>query len=81
MKSILNIAVLTFLLAAAPLCFALREIAPITTAEAKAMGIEVRAKAAGPDAVWLELEFKPEGISWTLVMPAAEVIELGQGSR
>lgn len=61
MKSILNIAVLTFLLAAAPLCFALREIAPLNAAEAKAMGIEVRAKAAGPDAVWLELEFKPDG--------------------
>ena len=61
MKLTLNIAVLTFLLAAAPFCFALREIAPLTAAEAKAMGIEVRAKAAGPDAVWLELEFKPDG--------------------
>lgn len=24
------------------------------------MGIEIRAQAAGPNAVWLELEFKPE---------------------
>jgi hypothetical protein len=62
MKLTLNIAVLAFLLAAAPsLCFALREITPLTREQAKAMGIEVRAKPAGPDAVWLELEFKPEG--------------------
>jgi hypothetical protein len=62
MKPILNISVLAFLLVAAPsLCFALREITPLTREQAKGMGIEVRAKPAGPDAVWLELEFKPEG--------------------
>ena len=64
MKLTLNISLLAFLLvaAAAPsLCFALREVAPLTKAEAKKMGIELRAKPAGPDAVWLELEFKPEG--------------------
>jgi hypothetical protein len=37
------------------------EIAPLTKEEAKVMGIEVRAKPSGPDHVWLELEFKPEG--------------------
>jgi hypothetical protein len=62
MKPILHISVLTFLLVAAPsLCFALREITPLTREQAQGMGIEVRAKPAGPDAVWLELEFKPEG--------------------
>ena len=62
MKTILNISVLAFLLVTAPSqCFALREIALLTKKEAKGMGIEVRAKPAGPDAVWLELEFKPEG--------------------
>lgn len=25
------------------------------------MGLEIRARPAGPDAAWLELEFKPEG--------------------
>jgi hypothetical protein len=62
MKTILNISVLAFLLVTAPSqCFALREIALLTKEEAKGMGIEVRAQPAGPDAVWLELEFKPEG--------------------
>ena len=62
MKTILNISVLVFLLAITPSqCFALREIMPLTKKEAKEMGIEVRAKPNGPGAVWLELEFKPEG--------------------
>jgi hypothetical protein len=62
MRTIFNIAVLVLVLAFAPSpCFALREIAVVTKEEAKEMGIEVRAKPAGPDAVWLELEFKPEG--------------------
>jgi hypothetical protein len=62
MKTIVKISVLTFLfIAGSSECFALREIAPLTKEEAKGMGIEVRAKAAGLDAVWLELEFKPEG--------------------
>jgi hypothetical protein len=33
----------------------------VSKTEAKEMGIEVRASAAGPEALWLELEFKPEG--------------------
>ena len=61
-KTIFRILVPMFLLiAGSSQCFALREIAPLTKEEAKGMGIEVRAKPAGPDAVWLELEFKPEG--------------------
>ena len=62
LKRLRNVLVLTFLLfAASSQCFALREIALLTKEQGKGMGIEVRAKAAGPDAVWLELEFKPEG--------------------
>jgi hypothetical protein len=62
MRTIPFLAVLAFLLVTAPSpCLALREIAPLTQAEAKAMGIELRAKPAGPEAVRLELEFKPEG--------------------
>ena len=33
----------------------------ISQQEAKEMGLEIRATAAGPDAAWIELEFKPEG--------------------
>jgi hypothetical protein len=59
---ILKITILTFLfMAASSRCFALREIAVLTKKEATEMGIEVRAKAAGADAVRLELELKPEG--------------------
>lgn len=58
----LKISVLTFLfMAASSQCFALREIAVVTKQEAKELGIEVRAHPAGLYAVWLELEFKPEG--------------------
>ena len=60
MKTML-MALTILLFAASNHCFALREIALLTKEEAKGMGIEVRAKPAGPDAVWLELEFKPEG--------------------
>jgi hypothetical protein len=42
-------------------CLALRSIGILTPAEAKTMGVEVRFTPAGPDAVWLELEFKAEG--------------------
>ena len=59
---ILRISVVTLLfIAASSQCFALREIAVVTKKEAKGMGIEVRAHPAGADAVWLELELKPEG--------------------
>ena len=62
MKTILKFSVLTFLLiAASSQCFALRDLAEVSKKEAKEMGLEIRATAAGPDAVWLELEFKTEG--------------------
>jgi hypothetical protein len=62
MKTLLNILVLTLLLfAASSPCFALRSIGILSKQEATKMGIQIRATAAGPDAAWVELEFKPEG--------------------
>ena len=62
MRAIFNLAVLAALLAVAPSqCLALRSIGILSTNEAKAMGLEIRATPAGPDAAWLELEFKTEG--------------------
>ena len=60
MKLLRHLLTIVCLVAASSPCFALREIATLTKAEAKGMGIEVRAKPGG-DAVWLELEFRPEG--------------------
>ena len=42
-------------------CFALWEIAEVTKERAKEMGIDVRAHAAGPVDVRVDLEFKLEG--------------------
>jgi hypothetical protein len=62
MRTFFRAVALVVLLTAAPLpCFAMRSIGIVSKAEAKEMGIEVRATAAGPEAAWLELEFKPEG--------------------
>ena len=62
MKTILHLSVLVVLLAVAPSrCLALRSLGILSTNEAKEMGLEVRATPAGPDAAWLELEFKIEG--------------------
>ena len=56
-----HLPILVILFAAAFQCFALRSVGIVSKTEAKEMGIEVRATAAGPEALWLELEFKPEG--------------------
>jgi hypothetical protein len=62
MQTFFRTVVLAILMAAAPLPgFAMRSIGIVSKAEAKEMGIELRATAAGPDAAWLELEFKTEG--------------------
>src|SRR5262245_9091552 len=62
MKTIFNPSVLALLLVVAPSpCFALRSIALVSKEQAMEMGMQVRASAAGPDAAWVELEFKPEG--------------------
>ena len=41
-------------------CLALMGIAHVSEGRAKEMGIEVRSRAAGPNAVWVELEFETE---------------------
>ncbi|MGI9517896.1 MAG: hypothetical protein ACR2NP_12665, partial [Pirellulaceae bacterium] len=42
-------------------CRAEMSIEIVSTERAQALGIEVRAQANGPNEVWVELEFKPEG--------------------
>ena len=37
------------------------EIVRVSGERAKALGMEIRSKANGPNAVWVELEFKTEG--------------------
>jgi hypothetical protein len=61
-RTVFRVLVPIFLLiAGSTQCFALREILSLTKEEAKGVGIEVRAKPAGPDHARVELEFKPEG--------------------
>ena len=66
MKTILNIsAVAIFLVVAPSPCFALWVTASVSKEQAKELGIEVRSsaagRAAGPNQVRVELEFKTEG--------------------
>src|SRR4051812_2773640 len=42
-------------------CFAMDSITPISKERAKEMGIEVRTKVAGPEAVWVGVEFETKG--------------------
>jgi len=58
----LSPSVLAVLLAVAPSpCFALWEIGQVTKERAKELGMEIRSKAAGPNAVRVELEFAIKG--------------------
>jgi hypothetical protein len=62
MKAIPKIsAVAVFLIIAPSLCFALWVNVTVTRDLAKELGMEVRTKAAGPNNVHVELEFKTEG--------------------
>jgi hypothetical protein len=61
MKTAFSLAVLAVLLVAPGRCFALWVIAPVSKERAKEMGVEVRSKAAGPNQLRVELEFKTEG--------------------
>jgi hypothetical protein len=62
MKHALRLSFFTFLLLAlAAPCFALMGIGLVTPKEAKELGIDLRFKDSGPEACWVELEFKPEG--------------------
>jgi len=60
MKTML-MALMILLFAASNHCFAMRDIAFLSKQEANKMGIQIRATAAGPDAAWVQLEFKPTG--------------------
>jgi hypothetical protein len=62
MRTILNISVLVFLLVVASgWCFAMMSIETVSEQRAKDLGLEIRATAAGPDDVWVELEFPTRG--------------------
>jgi hypothetical protein len=62
MQTIFHIAVLAVLVVVAPSpCFALWSIAPVSRERAKELDMEIRSKANGPNAVWVELEFKTGG--------------------
>jgi hypothetical protein len=61
MKAIRRLAILGLLFATATPCSAMRSIGIVSKEQAKVMGIEIRATPAGPEAAWVELEFKPEG--------------------
>ena len=62
MRTILKSSVLTFLLVGIPrLCCALEDIEIVTQERAKALGLEIKANAAGPDAVRVVLEFETKG--------------------
>jgi hypothetical protein len=62
MKMILQIAALVVLLVVAPnSSHAFESIEIVTKERAKALGLEIRSNAAGPDAVRIELEFAIQG--------------------
>jgi hypothetical protein len=62
MKTIFKLSVLAFLLAVAPSrAFALRSIGVLSAGDANEMGVNIRATPVGPDAAWVEMEFKVEG--------------------
>ena len=54
-------AVFFLLVATSSLCYALESIEFVTKERAKELGLEIRAHAAGPDAVRVELEFETKG--------------------
>src|SRR5688500_13932464 len=62
MKAILKISAATFLLVAIPgLCCALEDVEIVTQERAKALGLEIKARASGPDHVGVTLEFEIKG--------------------
>ncbi len=61
-KTIVSILVLTFLLmAVSSPCFGEMTIEQVSKERAKELSLEIRTKANGPNDIWVELEFKPEG--------------------
>jgi hypothetical protein len=88
MKTILSIVAFAVVLTVAPRgCFALWDVLDVSPKEAKELGLIVRTKAAGPDHVSVELEFKTEG-SFKAFIPGSKfqdraVVQLwiGQGDN
>lgn len=61
MKTTISIAVVALFAAACGTCLAMISTRNVSTALAKELGIEIRAKPNGPNEAWIELEFKPQG--------------------
>ncbi len=61
MKSVLNIAAVALLISVPSECFALMSIENVTRERAKELGLQIRANAAGPDTVRVEMEFEIKG--------------------
>lgn len=62
MKTILNVSILAVLLVVAPSsCFAMWGVAPVSMERAKEWGMEIHAKAAGPNDVRVQLELEIDG--------------------
>ncbi|HZN33479.1 MAG TPA: hypothetical protein VFB80_06645 [Pirellulaceae bacterium] len=61
MSTLLRCACLAFLASAPNLCYALELIEIVTKERAAELGLVVRAHAAGPDAIQIELEFPAAG--------------------
>jgi hypothetical protein len=61
MKTVFSIAALAVLLTSTSPCFALGSVLQLSKEDAQKLGMEVRSKAAGPNQVRVELEFKVEG--------------------
>lgn len=62
MKHSLRVSFIAFLLVAlASPCLGMMSIAMVTPQAAKELGLDLRFKDSGPDAVWVELEFTPKG--------------------
>ena len=61
-KALFIVTLLAVLFAVSPRpCWAARSVGHLSTNEATAMGLKLRATPAGPDAAWVELEFQTEG--------------------
>lgn len=61
MKTAFGIAALAVLLVVPNSCFALWEIESVSKERAKELGMEIRSEQAGPNRVWVKIEFKTEG--------------------
>lgn len=62
MKHSLRVSFIAFLLVAlASPCLGMMSIAKVTPQAARELGLDLRFKDSGPDAVWVELEFTPKG--------------------